>query len=136
MFRVSLGLFSFLLLVALMTFSEHAVARTKPVYNIVDKPVVTGSGRSLTQEEVGQILAEAAEFKRWTVEMVEEGYLRAQIQVRKHFAAIDIRYTATSYSITYRDSKQLKYDGKEIHRNYNKWIMLIDQVADQKLSSL
>ncbi len=125
-------------LIALLSllFAPTADARTQPVYNIVDKPVRSGSGNQLTQEQVGEALAAAARYKRWTVEEVEPGYMKAQIVVRKHFAAIDIRYTASTYSITYRDSEVLKYDGKKIHRNYNKWIKLIEQEADDNLLRL
>jgi len=119
----------------LLAYGEKAQARTQPVYNIADKPVQTATGRSLTLEEVGNILASAARYKRWDVVKVEEGYLQAEIHVRKHFAAIDIRYGPESYSITYRDSQALKYDGAKIHRNYNKWIKLIEQVADERFAS-
>jgi hypothetical protein len=125
-----------LLPVLLLLGSATSVqARTQPVYNVIDKPIHTGSGRTLSLQEVGEVLASAARYKRWTVAEVEEGLLQAQINVRKHFAAIDIRYTETTYSITYRDSKVLKYDGTKIHRNYNKWIKLIEQVADQNFAS-
>lgn len=120
----------------LLLHSVGAEARIKPVYNIIDKPIVSGSGKSLTMEQVADALAGAARYKNWTVAEVEDGYLRAQIQVRQHFAAIDIRYTTETYSITYRDSKVLKYDGTRIHRNYNKWIKLIEQVADQNFAAL
>ena len=123
------------LLTLLLTSAPDAVARTQPVYNVVDKPVTTGSGRTLSLEEVGDVLAGAARYKRWSVAKVEEGYLRAEIHVRKHFAAIDIRYTPESYSITYRDSEVLRYDGTKIHRNYNKWIKLIENEADMSFAS-
>lgn len=125
-----------LLSVPVLFLSGNAAARTQPVYNIVDKPIVSGSGTPLTMEQVGSTLAAAARYKRWTVAEVEDGYLRAQINVRKHFAAIDIRYTNATYSITYRDSEVLKYDGSKIHRNYNKWIKLIEKVADENFASL
>ena len=126
---------SLIALLGLM-LAPYADARTQPVYNIVDKPVRSGSGNALTQEQVGDALAAAARYKRWTVEQVEPGYLKAQIVVRKHFAAIDIRYTDSTYSITYRDSEVLKYDGEKIHRNYNKWIKLIEQEADSNMLRL
>lgn len=93
------------LAVILLAYGEKAQARTQPVYNIADKPIQTATGSSLTLEEVGNILASAA------------------------------RYKPESYSMTYRDSEVLKYDGTKIHRNYNKWIKLIEQVADERFAS-
>lgn len=123
-------------LISLLLLAPTANARTQPVYNIIDKPVHSGSGNMLTLEQVGDALAAAARYKRWTVEEVEPGYMTAQIFVRQHFAAIDIRYTKSTYSITYRDSEVLKYDGEKIHRNYNKWVKLIEKEADQNLLRL
>ncbi len=112
-----------------------ASARTQPVYDIIDKSIPLGSGRELSMDEVGEILGDAARTKGWSVAKVSDGYLRAEIHVRKHFAAIDIRYTPITYSMTYRDSLVLKYDGTKIHRNYNKWIKLIERTADQRFAS-
>jgi len=128
--------FTLLIASACLCLSLPAQARTQPVYNVVDKPVVTGSGNVASLENVGEALAMAARRKGWTVQDVEPGYQKAQIHVRKHFAAIDIRYTSTSYSITYRDSDVLMYDGTKIHRNYNKWIKLIERLADENLRRL
>lgn len=58
------------------------------------------------------------------------------LNLRSHMAQVDIRYTTTSYSITYRDSKDLNYDGSNIHRNYNNWIRNLDQAIKQQLASL
>lgn len=132
---VRISVFSFLVTVLLLG-AGLSHARWQPVYDIVNKPIVTSTGRQLSIEEVGRILQESASLKGWQVALVEEGYLKAQIDVRKHHAAIDIRYTNAAYSITYRDSKVLGYDGTKIHRNYNKWIKHIEQLVDQRLATL
>jgi hypothetical protein len=36
----------------------------------------------------------------------------------------------------YRDSKDLNYDGSNIHSNYNNWIRNLDQAIKQQLASL
>ena len=55
--------------------------------------------------------------------------------VRQHFASVDIHYDSNSYSIRYKDSKVLMYDGTNIHRNYNKWVQLLDQQIKLNLPS-
>ncbi len=47
----------------------------------------------------------------------------------------DIIDKPITYSMTYRDSLVLKYNGTKIHRNYNKWIKLIERIADQRFAS-
>ena len=54
--------------------------------------------------------------------------VQAEITVRGQFyAAIDIRYTRNSYAITYRDSRDLGYKDGKIHRNYNRWVSMLDR---------
>lgn len=110
--------------------ANSALARTQTVYNVIDKPIHTLSGDRLGLSMVEEILRNAATTKRWVVSRKGDGHLQAEIHVRKHFAAIDITFDETTYSIKYRDSKVLRYDGEEIHRNYNKWTKLIEKLAD------
>ena len=120
-------------LILLLASTSSASGRTQAVYDIINKPIVTGSGSTLSLGQVETLLRRAAEAKGWTVNRIEDGHIVAKIRVRKHYAAIDIRFGMTRYSITYSDSKLLKYDGTEIHRNYNKWIKLIDMNVEQQL---
>ena len=54
--------------------------------------------------------------------------MQAEINVRnQYYAAIDIRYTRNSYAITYRDSRDLGYKDGKIHRNYNRWVSMLDR---------
>jgi hypothetical protein len=114
------------------SIANPAFGRTQPVYDIVDKPIVTGSGNMLSMDQVEGILRGSAETKGWTVQKIEEGHLLAQIDVRQHYAAVDMNFDTTMYSIIYNDSEVLKYDGIKIHRNYNKWITLIERIADER----
>ena len=114
------------------SIASPAFGRTQPVYDIIDKPIVTGSGNMLSMDQVEGVLRGSAETKGWTVQKIEEGHLLAQIDVRQHYAAVDMNFDTTTYSITYHDSKVLKYDGTKIHRNYNKWIKLIEGIADER----
>ena len=59
----------------------------------------------------------------WVIAPVEPGELEGRIQVRgKHWAVVRIQYDRVALSIRYKDSGNLLYDGKRIHRNYNKWV--------------
>ena len=126
-----------LFLVALSSTPAYALfGRTKPVYNIVDAPIVTSSGKVPTSAQIDKAFTDAAHYKGWTVETSADGALIASIHVRQHYAEIAMTHTDKTYSITYRDSKVLMYDGKEIHRNYNKWVMLLDDEFRKNLNRL
>ena len=111
-------------------------ARTLPVYNVTDAPVESVSGAQVTQAKVGDVIAKAANDKGWLVNRVSDGHIEATIHVRQHAAVVDIRYFATSYDITYKSSDVLLYDGEKIHRNYNKWIKILEQRINNNISSL
>lgn len=111
-------------------------ARTLPVYNITDTAVITGSGNAATEAQVRNAIATAAQSKGWQVQQVEGGHMVATIVVRRHTAEIDINYSATDYSITYKDSDVLLYDGQKIHRNYNKWIKHLNDRIVRNLNAL
>jgi hypothetical protein len=51
-------------------------------------------------------------------------------------AKVDVKYDTKTYNITYKDSSNLEYDGKNIHKNYNGWIQNLDNGIRAQLSNL
>lgn len=93
--------------------------RTAPVLNVEGAPVPPG----LTQEQVHDALLSAVPRRGWIVQEDQPGLLTARLDRRDHSATVDIAYDTTSYRITHRESKNLRFDGTNIHKNYNGWIM-------------
>ena len=56
--------------------------------------------------------------------------------LRTHTAVVDIPYSATQYSITYKDSTNLNYNGTSIHSNYNGWIQNLHKAVNTQLNTL
>ncbi len=104
---------------------DDTFSRVQPIYNVENMTVQTASRRPTTSQQIRDAIIAGATTKRWQVREIEEGHLVAQIFVRRHMAEVDITYDESSYSITYKDSTNLLYDGTVIHRNYNKWIALM-----------
>ncbi len=107
-------------------------ARTQSVHNINDHMIPAG----LTQQQVKQAIVDAGNARGWVMRETSPGVIAGDIVVRSHNAAIDVSYSEASYSINYRDSRNLDYSGDKIHRNYNKWIILLDRDIMMKLSAL
>jgi hypothetical protein len=113
-----------------------AGCRTAPVYNVSSAPVVAKSGQ-VSAAEVRGAIVDALHDKGWTVKQDDPGKILAEILVReRHRADIRIDYSATQYSITYMDSDKLLYDGTNIHKNYNKWIMDLQEEINLRLSEV
>ncbi len=111
----------------------------KPIQNMIDVPVpanIDGSSKSLEQVKNGIIAG--CKYKRWTPVEEEPGKISCSISVRaKHYAEVEITHTESSYSINYRDSRDLDYneEKQKIHRNYNKWIILLSEAIQTELAS-
>ena len=74
--------------------------------------------------------------KGWTAKNIGSRQIQATLNVRKNIARVVIAYSTRSYSITYKDSHTLAYDGATIHRNYNKWVRKLKILINRQLGSL
>ncbi len=107
----------------------------QPIANVIDAPIVTTSGKTLTSEQIKQSISLAGAALGWKVVEEKPGLLIATILLRKHQAIIEIPYTSTKYSITYKSSINLDEAGGQIHRNYNGWILNLTKAINNQLSS-
>jgi len=66
--------------------------------------------------------------RKWTVQRISPNLIQAEITVRETFhVEIDIDYSATDYKIVYRDSRDMDYKDGKIHKNYIRWVRLLDK---------
>ena len=111
------------LLIAISSSSGYAAfGRTQPVYNVQNMTAFTGNGQPTTQQHVHDAIVAGATAKGWQVRDEAPGHIVAQIFVRSHMAEVDITFDDKAYSVNYRNSSNLLYNGAQIHRNYNKWV--------------
>jgi hypothetical protein len=110
-----------LLAAALLLVVPATGCRTRPIYQVEAVPLVPPV--TMSDAELEEAIRRAGAREGWVIEPVEPGELEGRIQVRgKHWAVVRIRYDRVALSIRYKDSGNLLYDGKRIHRNYNKWV--------------
>jgi hypothetical protein len=105
-----------------VAFVALAGCASVAVRNVNDAPVVTGSGKTLTADQVRVAIVGAGTGLGWTMAPTTPGLLTGRIALRGHTAQIDVRYTPTTYSILYKDSTNLQFVDGQIHKNYNGWI--------------
>ena len=97
----------------------------KPVLNTQHE---LPANTQVSEEKMKAIIVNALQKREWSVQRLSPQLVQAEITVRNQFyAAIDIRYTRNSYAITYRDSRDLGYKNGKIHRNYNRWVSMLDR---------
>lgn len=124
------------ILIALLALSMVLIAgcRTAPIYS-VDNAEISGSGKH-NANDVGQAIIRAGNSLGWQMKQAKPGTIIGTIHLRKHMAQVEITYNAKAYSINYKDSAELKYDGSTIHSNYNGWVQNLNRAILTQFSSL
>jgi len=106
-----------------------------PVYNVSDAPVVASTPNP-SLDDVGKAIQRAGASLGWQMRQTKPGHILGTLIVRTHTAVVDVNYSGKSYSIQYKDSTDLKYDGQNIHPQYNTWIQNLDSRIRAQLSTL
>jgi hypothetical protein len=124
------------ILVALFTIVVVSGCRTNPILEYQDNPITTMTNKELTLDQVKEGIVGAGVPLGWIFSDKEPGHLVGTLALRKHLAVIDIKYNTKTYSITYKDSENLNYDGTNIHAQYNNWILNLQRRINVKLNSM
>lgn len=110
-------------------------ACAQPVYNVQDAPISTNlQGASL--DDVTMAIRRAGASLGWQMREQTPGHMVGTLNIRRHMAVVDIIYNLNQFSIQYRDSTNLDYNGSTIHRNYNGWIQNLENAIKVQLTSL
>ncbi len=116
---------AYLLLVVMAFATQPATAgRDEPIKNPTDLPISwTGNGKPTIERIQRAIIAGCAQ-RGWMCQATKPGEIRAVLHLRKHMAEALISFNTESFSVTYVNSTELRYDAAEntIHRKYNQWV--------------
>ena len=109
--------------------------RSAIVANVADTPFSTTENKP-SMEQVKKAIMTAGAGLGWNIKSQSPGHLIGTLNLREHTAIVDIKYTTENFSITYKDSTNLKYDGTNIHSNYNGWVQNLTKAINVQLSAL
>ena len=87
-------------------------------------------------EDIEKAIIIAGAGLGWRIKSKSPGNLIGTLALRDHIAIVDIKVDTEKYSITYKDSTNLKYDGTNIHSNYNGWIQNLEKSINAQLAAL
>ncbi|MBQ7617352.1 MAG: hypothetical protein IJS50_00615 [Desulfovibrio sp.] len=102
----------------------------------------TGSYNKATNQFMRHVIFEACAERGWVPYQKGADLIEAKLIVRaKHTIVVSIPYTATSYSINYKNSINMEYNvnnlGVEvIHPNYNNWVNHLRLAINKKYATL
>lgn len=126
----------FILIFLAMTVALGIGCRTALVYNVDKSPVSLYGEEKATMQQVEKAIITAGARLGWKMKAVSPGVMVGTLAIRSHLAVVDITYNIQEYSITYKNSSNLKYDGTNIHSNYNGWVQNLDKSINAELSTL
>ena len=86
------------------------------------------------QSNLEKSIRNAAISLGWRTEIINQGEIRATLNVRTHKLVVTISYDNTSYSIKYVSSEDLLYDGEKIHKKYDMWVRNLIKAIDNYTS--
>ncbi len=104
---------------------------TVPVYNA--KNISISPRLSAANEEIAEAIWSAARRQGWKTEIVGEWKIKAVKHIRSHSLTVLINYSKSSFDISYVDSNNLKFDGSNIHKNYNIWIHQLEESIQNEI---
>ncbi|PMH44585.1 hypothetical protein BCU68_03550 [Vibrio sp. 10N.286.49.B3] len=120
------------ILMSLLIFSPLAnAARVIPVVN---QPLHS----EVSVQQAQAIFSEAVARRGWNIKAGEDkDSLIADLWVRNHYIAVDIKLHQSSYDINYRDSENMKYKPNgTIHKKYNGWVRNFNNDIQKKLRTI
>ena len=105
------------------------------VYNVKDAPVMTATGNSPSLEEVQKAIISAGAGLNWSMVVAKPGHIVGTLNIRSHTAVVDIMHNTKTYSITYKDSTNLRYNASNqtIHEQYRAWVQDLDNAIRSRL---
>jgi hypothetical protein len=119
-------------IIAVVLGSLTAACTSKPIYNVSNAPVPSAASKA-NLDAVSKAIQRAGASLGWHMQETQPGHILGTLNLRTHRAVVDINYTPQAYSIQYKDSIDLGYDGTNIHRNYNGWIQNLDRAIQAQL---
>jgi hypothetical protein len=107
----------------------------QPVVQVAEAPI-SANKPAVTMDDVNKAIVRAGTTLGWRLQTVSPGKIVGTLNLREHVAVVDIAYDTKTYSITYKDSRNLDYKGATIHRNYNGWVQNLDKSIRAQLMTL
>lgn len=125
---------NYIVIIASALLLVLAGCRSNPIVNIEDAPIEI-SGKH-TSKDIKKAIIRAGAGLGWTMKTKKSNHIVGTLFLRKHVAIVDVKYTNKTYSITYKDSQNLNYDGTNIHKNYNGWVQNLHRQIQAQLSAI
>lgn len=108
---------------------------TVPIKNFDNQTIAQYDDTLSSKKSVEKSIVRAAVSLGWKTKVISENEVSATLDIRTHQLVVLITHDDKSFSIEYKDSTNLKYNGKKIHRQYINWVTnLIRSIHAQNIN--
>jgi hypothetical protein len=99
-------------------------------------PVEGSVPEKMDLKKVESAISKGASERGWIAKTLSPGTIELSLQNRSHRVVVDVKFTPSNYTITYKDSSNMNYDASSntIHPKYGKWITNLRQSIDKNLA--
>lgn len=125
---------AFKIVIVLVAALSLSACRTGPVYNV--ESAVMATPADATTEQVAGVIKRAGSGLGWQMIDKGPGEIEGKLFLRSHMAVVSITFDTERFSIYYKDSNNLNYDGTTIHTNYNGWVQNLEQAILAQAAAL
>jgi len=97
-----------------------------------------GPQKGVTLAQVQSVIENVTRSEGWELSNIQPGSFTARRAWggNKHSIAVDVIYDTRTFSIRYKDSKMMGYDGSSIHHTYNNMVQALEDKIKEKVSPL
>lgn len=115
-----------------------AAACTAPIHRVNSVGYGWGPAKGVTMAQVQKTVEETARNSGWALSDVKTGSFTAERQwdANKHNIVVDVTYDLKTFSIAYKNSKQMGYSGTSIHHTYNDMVEELEGRIKTNVSKL
>ncbi len=106
--------------------------RIQPVYSVFNHPIPPAA-EYMTLSEISDVIELSAINRKWLVEEQYPGLLTLTHRKKTHVAVVEVSFNQSGYSMKYKNSSDLLYNGSTIHRNYNRWVANLELDIEMNL---
>jgi hypothetical protein len=115
---------AFRIVILLIAGLALGACRAAPLYNVSSATMSTPP--TATVEQVAGAIKRAGVGLGWQMIDKGPGEIEGRLKLRSHLAVVSVTFDNKNFSIFYKDSNNLDYDGTRIHKNYNGWIQNLE----------
>lgn len=112
-----------------LVFLLVAACATEQMHKVDNVDYGYYTKKSLTMEKVRATVERTAMRNGWRLSDQKEGSFigKREWGGGKHNIVVAVIYDLRKFSIDYRDSHQMKYDGSRIHNSYNRMVQKLEE---------